>query len=323
MPSYSGVWTLPAQYQAQGLGNWPSPPALALFGGGFNGANLSVIDSVLITSSGNATTFGNLTNTQQAPASVSSATRALWAGGANAISDIGYVTMASIGNATSFGVLTAGRARLAGASNNTRGLFMGGQNLVTGEATNTVDYVTIATTGNATDFGDMAGANRFEYPGGLASPTRALVAGGRNSNTGAITSTISYFTIATTGNFTSFGLLTSLGYAVSGCSSSTRGIYMGGSTTNSAAQATNVIQYVTIATEGNATDFGDLTAVSTTNASTSNSIIGLCAIGQTTSGYVNTISQITIATTGNATAFGQLSVTRGSLAACSNAHGGL
>ncbi len=26
MPSYSGVWTLTAQYQAKGSGNWPSPP---------------------------------------------------------------------------------------------------------------------------------------------------------------------------------------------------------------------------------------------------------------------------------------------------------
>jgi hypothetical protein len=40
MPSYSGVWTLPAQYQAKGLGNWPAAPltgALAyVFAGGIN-----------------------------------------------------------------------------------------------------------------------------------------------------------------------------------------------------------------------------------------------------------------------------------------------
>jgi hypothetical protein len=26
MPSYSGVWTMPAVYQAVAQGNWPSPP---------------------------------------------------------------------------------------------------------------------------------------------------------------------------------------------------------------------------------------------------------------------------------------------------------
>jgi hypothetical protein len=37
MPSYSGVWTLTAQYQAQGAGNWPiQPPVIGqAFGGGF------------------------------------------------------------------------------------------------------------------------------------------------------------------------------------------------------------------------------------------------------------------------------------------------
>ena len=60
MPSYSGVWTLTAQYQAKGAGNWPLPPLvgdIGLFGGG--GTN--VIQYVTITSTGNSTDFGDLT----------------------------------------------------------------------------------------------------------------------------------------------------------------------------------------------------------------------------------------------------------------------
>ena len=37
MPSYSGVWTLTAQYQAKGAGNWPVQLLtgdIGLFGGG-------------------------------------------------------------------------------------------------------------------------------------------------------------------------------------------------------------------------------------------------------------------------------------------------
>jgi hypothetical protein len=44
MPSYSGVWTLTAQYQAQGAGNWPLPPLVIgqAFGGGFYGGKINV-----------------------------------------------------------------------------------------------------------------------------------------------------------------------------------------------------------------------------------------------------------------------------------------
>jgi hypothetical protein len=65
---------------------------------------------------------------------------------------------------------------------------------------------------------------------------------------------IEYITIATTGNATTFGTMTSSRSDAVGNSSSTRGVF-GGGTGDS-----NVMDYVTIATTGNATDFGDLTA---------------------------------------------------------------
>jgi hypothetical protein len=85
----------------------------------------------------------------------------------------------------------------------------------------------------------------------------------------------------------------------------------------------NVIDYVTIATTGNATDFGDLTVARYSPAGCSSSTRGLFGGGDSSGAYSNVIDYVTIATTGNATDFGDLTVARGYLAACSNAHGGL
>jgi hypothetical protein len=79
---------------------------------------------------------------------------------------------------------------------------------------------------------------------------------------------------------------------------------------------------VTIASTGNATDFGDLLNPVTQTSGTSNStrgVIGLGSIGSPS----NIIEYITIASTGNSTDFGDLTLPVDSLAACSNAHGGL
>jgi hypothetical protein len=77
-----------------------------------------------------------------------------------------------------------------------------------------------------------------------------LFAGG---NAGGTTNVISYITIATTGNATDFGDLTTVRLGMGACASNVRGVFGGGSST------TNIIEYVTIASTGNATDFGDLT----------------------------------------------------------------
>ena len=70
----------------------------------------------------------------------------------------------------------------------------------------------------------------------------------------------------------------------------------------------NVIQYITIETTGNATDFGDLTTVdSFYNMACSSSTRGIFAGGfNGGAGFSNVINYITIATTGNATDFGDL-----------------
>jgi len=85
-----------------------------------------------------------------------------------------------------------------------------------------------------------------------------------------------------------------------------RGLFLGGRTGSSS--LTNVIDYVDIASPGNATDFGDLTQ----------NKYGNCAFGDKTkvceaggasaslTSATNVISYVTVATTGNATDFGDL-----------------
>lgn len=107
---------------------------------------------------------------------------------------------------------------------------------------------------------------------------------------------------------------------LAGCSSSTRGVFGGGFVlgyTNS-----NVIDYITIASAGNATDFGDLVVATQALGACSSSTRGVWGGGYTND-YSNVIQYVTISSVGNALDFGDLSVTRTGPAGCSNAHGGL
>ena len=92
--------------------------------------------------------------------------------------------------------------------------------------------------------------------------------------------------------------------------SPTRGLFFGGSVSPNVNG--NVVDYITIATTGNAQDFGDLTSTTKYgNATSSNTRAiygGGLAPNDTT--YVNTIEFFTIATLGNGTDFGDLTVNR-------------
>ena len=118
-----------------------------------------------------------------------------------------------------------------------------------------------------------------------------------------------YVTIASTGNASGFGSLSTVNTNLGdgSCSSTTRGIIFGGFESGGS-NALNIIQYVTIGTVGNSVDFGDM--------SDSNYNIQACSSGTRgvrsggISGYVNTIEYVTIASTGNTTDFGDLTVGR-------------
>lgn len=291
---------------------------LGLFGGGNDPSN--VIDYISIPTLSNATDFGDLTQVAGTLTACSSSTRGLFAGGyttSNVVTNtISYVTIASAGNATDFGDLTLARSSLAGCSSATRGVFASGSTTTSQSGnTNVIDYVTIATAGNATDFGDVTVA-RFALAG-CSSTTRGVFGGGY---TGSFLNTIDYITIASAGNATDFGDLTLLVYTLASCSSATRGLFGGGYESATGGQDTNVISYITIASTGNATDFGDLTTARRRLAACSSTTRGVFAGG---AGGFNVMDYVTIASASNASDFGDLTIGRAELAGCSNAHGGL
>ena len=97
-----------------------------------------------------------------------------------------------------------------------------------------------------------------------------------------------------------------------------RGIFGGW---GDASANSNVIDYITIASAGNATDFGDLSVARYDLAGLASSTRGIFGGGYVST-YSNVMDYITIASTGNATDFGDLSVAR-SPAGFSDCHGGL
>ena len=82
------------------------------------------------------------------------------------------------------------------------------------------------------------------------------------------------------------------------------------------------MDYFTIASTGDATDFGNLSAARTSPEGSSTKIRGVLGGGAEPS-IVNTIDYFTIATTGNATDFGDMTGVRKHHGAASNSHGGV
>ena len=66
------------------------------------------------------------------------------------------------------------------------------------------------------------------------------------------------------------------------------------------------MDYITIATTGNATDFGDLTGTNYGQGPASSGTRGVFAGGFRSGSYLRSIDYRTIATTGNASNFGNL-----------------
>ena len=217
----------------------------------------NIIEFITIATTSNATDFGDLTTGRFAPRGMSSSTRGLFAGGRTPtyINTIDYITIASAGNSLDFGDLnTAIHAGQTGSSP-TRGIYAGGQPGSSPFVVNTIDFVTIASTGDATDFGDLITDRKGA--GSSSSSTRMVMGGGTNP---ALLQSIEYITIPTTGNSVSFGDLTgSEGrWGMSGMSNSIRGVFAGGYDPSPSTTSLNTMDFVTIASTGNAQDFGDV-----------------------------------------------------------------
>jgi hypothetical protein len=302
--------------------NSPSSRGRGLILGGYvSPASVSNIESIEISTGGNAVDFGSMNTAKFDAASSSSSTRGISGGGSTPtyLNEIEYTTIASSGNGIDFGDLNAtNMSYSAGCSSSTRGMFNGGfQSSPAPHAyLDDMNYVEIATLGDAFDFANLS-VSSYAFAS-CSSSIRGFVAGG---DTPSGDSQIQVYKIANKSNTTNFGDLSQARFDMKGCSSTVRGVFGGGRTPS----YTSTIDYVTMASEGNSQDFGDLLVAAYRHASCGNQIRGLWMGGNNPSGNLKTIQSITFSTTGNAIDFGEISFETGSgcPSGYSDSHGGL
>ncbi len=135
--------------------------------------------------------------------------------------------------------------------------------------------------------------------------TRGIIAGG-GGNGGNF---IGYINVDIPGNEVDFGDLSATGYEGGATASRTRWVCNMGYV---APADTNTMEYVTIATTSNSTDFGDLLNAKRCTGAFGNSNRGIWAGGYPGQ---NTMDYITIASTGNAKDFGDITFTGNYIAA--------
>lgn len=316
---------------------WPGGDRGVYGGGSASSVFVNSLHYITISATGNSTDFGDLVATNYRPSAFSNgfSNRGVWAGGYTSSSSttnvIQYITITSTGNATNSGyILTRKSGGSVGASNGTsnRGVVYGGLE-VTGELTtyhNVIDYVTINSLSNATDFGDTFcnystnggtvdnGTDEravtkemywYTWTGAWPFPGWSFIDIGGES--------LEYITINSAGNSQDFGDLLSKRAYVGAVSNKTdeRGVFAGGGYVienlsdpeDPTYTFVNVIQYITINSTGNATDFGDYTFTTGGLAGASNGERerGVFMEGEGSSGNNY---YITINSTGNALSFG-------------------
>ena len=290
----------------------------ALIMGGQNpDGDLGSVEYLTISTLGNSQTFGNLSVTRSQGAGCASRVRGYMVGGFDNPStlknEIDSHEFASTGNFVDYGDLQSATRLNGSCSNSTRGLSLGG---IAPAATDRIDYFHLATTGEEADFGNLSATDSFGSA--LASPVRGVYSDGSSD-----TNTLEYITISSTGNALNFGDLSQLrGTMVNSAANSTRGIFAGGDTNPGTPAVTNTIDFITIATTGNASDFGDLTRTTAECNGAAASPTRAIFAGQGPSA-ADTIDYIEILSTGNAVDFGNLGTLRSHAAGCSNGHGGL
>ena len=237
-----------------------------VFGG--NGPHGSeTIDYITIGTLGDANDFGDLTSARGTASggyisATSDETRGVFGGGGNSnaiVNIIDYITIDTPGNAIDFGDLTITRYGTGCSTNGTRGVWFGGGTGVGAGSpyysVNTIDYVTISTIGNAIDFGDLVTVKG--HTDATFSAAGRAVTGGHFT----LGASIDYFQIDTLGNAIDFGDLTQGRYMSAAFSNGSRGCWGGGVWSVGPASGNTFpdnIDYITIATTGNALDFGDI-----------------------------------------------------------------
>ena len=177
----------------------------------------------------------------------------------------------------------------------------------------------IASLGNFSDNGNILLHNART---GMASATRGIFTSGRSIGSTEYNAQMRYFAIASGGTAQDFGDLSVATRSGFGIASSTRGINAGGFKENTGTgqnESADFISFVTIASTGDASDFGDLTQAGISSGGGCSPTRGVFMGRQPVSGStLNTIDFITIASAGNAQDFGDMPAGRKIGAGASN-----
>ena len=224
----------------------------------------------------------------------------------------------------------SGKQEILSSGGRGRGIFFANYPAPSSDA---IEKIEIATTGNATDFGDTSAPRNLGAS--FASSTRGILAGGQPGASPYYVSTIDFVIISSEGGANDFGDLTkgrldsliSDRGACGGGNDRTRGLIAGGNTPGDGG-ARKTIDFVTMASTGDSSDFGELIQQRFDfNGSVGNGVRAIFAGGysQTTPAatFFKSIETVNVQTRGSTTKFGELSATRGRTTSTSNSTRGL
>ena len=218
--------------------------------------NSDAIEYITIASGGNSIDFGDIGTSRNYGASGSSSTRGLHFGGntPSTTNAIEYIQINTLGDALDFGDLTVARLSYGGALSNGRTISVGGG--TPSNRRSTYDQITIAAKGNAVEFGELT--NFYNYgPGGNSNQVRGVLAGGQNFNP-SYSIQIQHITLSSGGNAQYFGDLMHTSLTSGAGVTATRAVFAIGQTYTPSNSDVNNLEYISIASSGNAQDFGDL-----------------------------------------------------------------
>jgi len=265
-----------------------------VFVGGFTGAptnsRISLMQGITIPTNGETFDFGDLQFNSQQLSGVGNATRGVYANGyaypnMSPVSDsslnmsYSMIEFMSSANRSDFGDIIDNAAcrDLATCETPIRGYFAGGEG--TGQDSpshnKNITIKGFANNSESLNFGELS--QHSLRGSGAGSATRGVFLLGQLTGTNTVTNIMEYITLTTSGEVIDFGDITTGDTSNNNnnsASNTIRGVYHIARSTHGGA-ALNTLEYITIASTGNGTDFGDLTYVSVDGGGVSDSHGGL------------------------------------------------
>jgi len=274
-------------------------------------------DKYSFASSSSGVSTGSLSDSRDPFAGQSSASHGYCSGGVGGTNVIDKFPFATDADSTDVGNLVHGRNQCGDSSSSTHGYTYGGMDVAPwGTNGDTVDKFTFASDADATDVGNLQ-QTRYGVHGN-SSETYGYAAGGTWTGHGTATHIIEKVAFASDGDMTDVGNLVTdasgRGDRTAGNSSATYGYHGGGHNALASGGYTNYIDKHAFASDGDATDVGNLTQGKLGAAGAGDTTHAYWAGGSTGSN-VNVIERNAYSSDGDATDVGDLSTTYGTQAA--------